>query len=950
MSVLLTPDKKDVKTPNSVIKLNFQLPVISPNPKDSKFTSKKKMISSVKKRKKKESISILSDIEMRKKYNEICNLYRTPYDLCIKCLENFPSNRNPEIIILIKNYLKDFIGLVDLISRIKNTAQFDNVIGNVAEHLKYKCIPPNRFVCRYGDRGTHFSMLFRGKIVFLVPKLTKCYLNKTEYIEYLLKLKRYGEHELLKNVLALNQQYFDLGVDFELFLKDILTSYKKIRKKNSTFLTNELLHSIKSVVNESNQKIIKAEEDETINDHNPYRDFNEVITPEVYIERITIPDMNLNPKDRKKVSVYYYQNANYYEGGQVFGTVALENKSNKISATAITANESIIGTLTKEEYQMNLLSVHLKNRELLYSLINSYDILGLAPKKAFDNRFCHMFKCIRYKRGTLILEQKKKINSVYVFYAGKFNININNTIVELYELVAKMKEIRGRILGIKESETRKEISDILIKKEYYSNNNYNSPEKIKFFQKKYNLTISIINDKLCTGLFDTLDPVTKIGLFNCTCESLNSDGYEITYDSLNLINRDYPCLNNTNKISMINLEYYLKRVLLHIKEIEIKIKKFEDSLKFNTKSPIAKNNKTNSENLLPENESENSDENFENFEIRRNTFYKAKKEVNNEINLVQNVGSSFSSDIKSLMGKKMSFDIYNSNNKNIYNSKYENIKTINYNDEESNLPKNSSYISRIKKSINQKKYLLHLAQCKSNKFMKIQREEVRSLLLQKNRKEDNNNYADLTAIFKNKGKNNKSENKSDSILDNIINTISKRTKNERILSSYLIHSIKEEENQKIMNDINKEDKTLQTEEKRIKVKKFGKNNSKDLFVINSRFNNKKLRNMSVGTEIESEKNILPNKNIITLDGYDSLGNQYLEENSKEIPKKYNKQLNMNKFLKFKNSFKRANSNKAVNVIMNSDKNKVHYVDPLLYDKFNEKYFVNNHKRFKTLET
>ena len=132
MSVLLTPDKKDQKTPNSVKKINFQLPVISPNVKDSKFTSKKKMISSVKKRKKKESISILSDKEMRKKYNEICNLYRTPYDLCIKCLENFPSNRNPEIIILIKNYLKDFIGLVDLISRIKNTAQFDNVIGNVA--------------------------------------------------------------------------------------------------------------------------------------------------------------------------------------------------------------------------------------------------------------------------------------------------------------------------------------------------------------------------------------------------------------------------------------------------------------------------------------------------------------------------------------------------------------------------------------------------------------------------------------------------------------------------------------------------------------------------------------------------------------------------------------------------------------------------------------------------
>ena len=37
------------------------------------------------------------------------------------------------------------------------------------------------------------------------------------------------------------------------------------------------------------------------------------------------------------------------------------------------------------------------------------------------------------------------------------------------------------------------------------------------------------------------------------------------------------------KISLINLEYYLKRVLLHIKEIELKIKKFEESLKFNNK-------------------------------------------------------------------------------------------------------------------------------------------------------------------------------------------------------------------------------------------------------------------------------------------------------------------------------------------------------------------------------
>ena len=947
MSVLLTPEKRDNKMPKSVKKINFQLPVISPNAKDSKFNSRQNEISSVKRRKKgktkKESIAILTDIEAKKKYNEICNLYQTPYDLCVKCLEHFPSNRTPNIINLIKNYLKDLIGLVDLISRIKNTSQFDHVIGNISERLKYKCIPPNRFVCRYGDRGTHFSILFKGKIVFLVPKLTKCYLNKTEYIEYLLKLKKYGEHDLLKKIISINQQYFDLGEDFEIFLKDILNSYKKMRKKYSPFLTNELFNSIKHIVKESNQKVIQLEDEQLGFDYNSYRDYNEVITPEQYIERITIPDMNLNPKDRKKVNVYYYQNANYYEGGQVFGTVALESKSNKISATAITATESIIGTLTKDEYQMYLLSVHLKTRELLYSLINSYDILGIAPQKAFDNRFCHMFKCIRFKRGVKILEQKKKINSVFVFYAGKFNININNTITELYELVTKLKEIRGKILGIKESEIRKELSDILIKKELYSVNDYTSPERVKFYNKKYNFTISIINDRLCTGLFDTIEPKTRIGLFNCTCESLNCDGYEITYDSLDLVNKEYPCLNNTNKISLINLEYYLKRVLLHIKEIELKIKKFEESLKYNNKSSAVKINKINTENNAPsEDEGDNSDENDENFEIRRNTFYKQKKEVNNEINLV----NSFNNELKSLMKKKISFDFYNNNNKNIYNNKYESIKTSgNYRDE-SNLRKNSSYISRIKKSINQKKYLLHLAQCKSNKFLKIQKEEVRSLLIQKNRKDDLNNYADLTALFKRNNKNNKSEHKSDNILDNIINTISKRNKKERILSSYLIHSIKEEDNQKMNNSNNREDKDMQTEEqKKIKVRKFEKNNSKDLFLINSRL---KAKNNKY--ELENEKDFISNKNIISLDGRISLGIQNtMDENPIQKPKKYNKQLNMNKFLKFKSNIIRNNSNKAMNIISDSNKNKVHLVDPLLYDKFNERYFINSNKRFKTLE-
>ena len=959
MSVLLTPEKGGLKAPNSSKKEKIKLPVISPEVGKSQKNLKYKPISTIKRKKKNinknESLILLSDAEMKEKYNEICNLYRTPYDLCIKCLENFPSNRNSDIINLIKRYLTDLIGLVDLISRIKNITIFDKVLVTIAERLKYKYLPPNRYVCRFGDKGTHFSILLKGKIIFVVPKIIKCYLNRGEYIQYLLKLKKYGEYELLRKTLNINQQYFDLGEDFDAYLRELLNSVKKRHKNHLTFLTNELYNEIKNILSADNKSSIDINDNDSDNENiNKIRpDFNDKITPEIYIERIKIPDLNLNPKDRKKVSIFYYQNSNFYEGGQIYGYVALENKNNKITATAITAGDCYIGTLTKEEYRTHLLAVHTKSRELLYNLISSYDILGFAPKKAFDNRFCHMFKCIRFKKGTNILEKGKKLNSVYIFYSGKFTIELKSNIIELYDLVAKIKEIRGKAIGIKENEIRKELSDIYLKKEFYMNKQYSVGNKNNFYLKKYNLTISLVNDKFCVGLIDTLDPETRLGLFNSTCSSINCDGYEITYDSLKLVNKEYPCLNNCNKISLINLEYYLKRVQLHIKEIELNIKKYEDNLKFSIKSENRKNIRFNTEENIEQLESDKSDSEDNNFEIRRNTFHKPKKTINNEINLVQNIGDSLKLDFNSMMKKKLSNIgrkfAFESNN-NILNKKYENIKTLNNELEESEGKKDLSFITRIRRSIRQKNYLLHLAQCKSNRYMKIQKDEIRSILMAKNKRVENNNYADLGAIFKNKKKNTKkkSEEVSDSILDNIISGINKQGKYERILSSYLLNDQGKE-----IKEINKnmeiskvrEDKDINTEDPQ-KIKNIKKS---DLFLVDSRFKN-------IRKKMEIENDLIQNKNIINLDGCNSLGSKYMHEESTQTSnKKYNKQLNMNKLRKVgilnyseSKKIKDIFRNKGMNKNINLNRSKVHLVDPLFFDKFNERYYDNN-KRFKTLE-
>ena len=129
------------------------------------------------------------------------------------------------------------------------------------------------------------------------------------------------------------------------------------------------------------------------------------------------------------------------------------------------------------------------------------------------------------------------------------------------------------MLGLSENAIKKEISNN--NKDYMMNKKFILPETMKLYEKKNNITISIINDKLVIGLRDTVDPDLHLQLFNCICTSEACNGFEITNNSLNLVNKEYSCINNMNQISLINIEYYLKRLQLHTKKIESKMSLIE---------------------------------------------------------------------------------------------------------------------------------------------------------------------------------------------------------------------------------------------------------------------------------------------------------------------------------------------------------------------------------------
>ena len=1045
-------NKNKIYKPQPELHTNFLLSVEENNTKNKSKESQRnaKIMSILSNRKKKQSSKAVKKIsptkidnnEIKRVVNRFLNHYKNSYDLCINVLIQFATYRNKEIIDLIKPYLKELIGLMDIISNEKNEELADKILNQIAMNLQYKKIDKNKFICKYGEKGNHFYVILKGKIVFLVPKIVKCYLNECEYITYLLKLKKSGENELLKNLVNINRQYYDLGEDFDIYIRELVEDYKNNKKNNSGFLTRDLYMTLKKLIEEEakGNKLEKEKDSKLI-------DNNDEINVEEYIERIKVDDMELTSKDRKKVNIYEYQITNYYEDGQIFGMVALESKSGKRSATAISLDECHLGLLTKEQYNSTLEEIHHKSVELLFNLINSYSILGLAPKKAFDNRFCHMFKCIRYKRGAQIMEENRIINSVMVFNSGEFTITLNKNYIEINELIAKLHRIRGKMLGLSENEIKKKLSHNIFNNDFIMKQKFILPETMKMYQKKHNLTISIVNDKLVIGLLDTVDKDTHLPLFNCTCISACCDGYEISNNSLELVNKEYSCNNNNNKISLINVEYFLKRLQLHSKEIESKIENFNKNLKFelmpkgSTKNiNINLNRYNNTENdkmIIIENIK--NEINNDNIEIRRNSFYKKKKD-NNIMSLVQLLGKSLKSDFDTL--KKNRFNTidnkHNDSNSNIItdNKRYENSKITNEETIEVKKERNLSYFSKIRRSIKRKEKLLKLAQGKSFKYIEKKKAEIRSLNVAKKQGYKSDEYNDLSKFFSNRNESSKDkENKEgaeiskspkkkiDFFLDNMINKIHKESKYERILSSYISdkgekykifsNNSKEEErflgknelknigkqNSQIIKDNCKDKDKIEIEEyinsnhhklkknKSIRSLSSIKKNSISNLTTNENLNNlpntndksvnvnkyglldkidknkdkvkypmikSKLRNLLYDICNENES-----KNVITINSPHSLRDKEMPNSRSNIiiNKKPNKSLNYNyrmskKLFELKKGDsirvekKEIKYNKLPSIISVYSKKDVHFVDPLVLDKFNENYF---NKNFKTLD-
>ena len=619
----------------------------------------------------------------------------TPVDLCLFALNTLPKQRDSESLQFIVSYLKSLSSFMNIISKEKNLKISENLIEQISIHLRHEFIPKNNLVCRYGERGEKFYIILKGKITFLVPKPSKCYLNLEEYIVYLMQLRKNNEFELINNLLAQNRIFYPIEDDnldryilkeYERYLQK--TGRKTYKSKTRLITNNFLNNRLQSLNNDIDGISVistnivtsdtkeKKENTKKFFSINTYRKMEELVekinyprlsfadshftgenSPRYYMRSNNVLNTKLESRGRKLIHIYTYEEMSTFENGQTFGFIALQSKNCKRAATAIVVEDSNLGVLTKDEYSQFFALMSNREKKNLYELLKYYNLITTISEFKFIKRYYHMFEYVKYRKNNIVMDTTKEINDVTVFLSGLFVVTIYMNVPDLNELITKLKIIRGKLLGLSKQkienqlEEKRENQDIIMRK------NYISPEYNKILLKRHNFTLSIISDHLIIGYPDTVDPVTHIPLFNCNCLSAESDGYAISYRSINLINEESVVIHNLKEFCLMKIEYNLNRLQQFKKEIVSKTKKNEafspkkENIS-NTGNMSTKNNKNIDPSLTDKNTNVTNSNEEINYYVERNPNGKKRSRNNNKLllalklnsNILENILSRFKND------------------------------------------------------------------------------------------------------------------------------------------------------------------------------------------------------------------------------------------------------------------------------------------------------------------
>ena len=488
-----------------------------------------------------------------------------------------PSNiRNRDELFFIEHYLMTFENVMKILQQKKIGSAGNDLAKKIARYMQIDIIPKNTLICKLGDEGDKFYVLFQGNVAILIPKETNVKMNINEYLNHLNKLFDLGEYELALKTIESNIHifknndiiYMKSDLEKHLYLPEYM-NYKRENLSIKDYMariepdnTNDNIDDIDNIIliehnnqnnsllyqndsdndelsynfsNEnfgSNHNNLKIAKRKTMHINNlktrttsfnlknltdfkrhesrkktkfnienknsvhkpPKKKFTSILlsmskkenigsnqigkSNKIFFNTLDSPSHKKNlEENRIKKSIFSSKNVlsqdimisspvhnsnknneendkenaknkryniilwSYFHvtnliDGQTFGDVALSEDNKRRTASIITQEKTICGTLDYYIYNKFIKDAQKKLRKnIVHSLLQINFLKGIN-EDIFEEQYFNMFKYASFKRNDYMFKSGDKRNSIYIIISGEIELTITCTFQQLNKILS----------------------------------------------------------------------------------------------------------------------------------------------------------------------------------------------------------------------------------------------------------------------------------------------------------------------------------------------------------------------------------------------------------------------------------------------------------------------------------------------------------------------------------
>ena len=315
---------------------------------------------------------------------------------------------------------------------------------NTAQVITYSFAPVNTVLFKYGERGKKFYFIIRGKISILIPKETKVYIYKNNYLNYLRKLIKLDEKEVLLRCLIANKDYFNYSIGLE---ENLIISRLDSEEDNDVFkeikfyLDSEALKKRSSTAsygsNFSSNPIERRSIDEYI-EITSLEDFY-MLSQEDYKSFTNKQwfggvDIKKDKSAILAITVYKYHYVAELFTGDKFGDIALDKISSKRAATIIVSENSHFGVIEKSDYDKIIHNVNQNHIDKIKNKLLQFYLISDINKNSMSFYYTQ-FGFVTAKVGDKLLEENKISDNLYFISQGEYSLSIRKSLLEVEKLI-----------------------------------------------------------------------------------------------------------------------------------------------------------------------------------------------------------------------------------------------------------------------------------------------------------------------------------------------------------------------------------------------------------------------------------------------------------------------------------------------------------------------------------